>query len=73
MSESEESQSRTAIVDPVEFLEQLSEVQYQLREDFERLAAAVTPLLSKQYCPTSAGSSRLRTSRSTSRRASSTP
>jgi molecular chaperone GrpE (heat shock protein) len=54
MSEPEEAQSSTAIVDPVAFLEQLSEVQYQLREDFERLAAAVTPLLSKQYRDTEA-------------------
>jgi molecular chaperone GrpE (heat shock protein) len=45
----EESEGSTEIVDPVEFLAQLSEVQHQLREDFERLAAAVTPLLTKQY------------------------
>lgn len=53
-AETEETQSTTVIVDPVAFLEQLSEVQYQLREDFERLAAAVTPLLTKQYRDTEA-------------------
>jgi molecular chaperone GrpE (heat shock protein) len=47
--ETAETESTTVIIDPVAFLEQLSEVQYQLREDFERLAAAVTPLLTKQY------------------------
>jgi molecular chaperone GrpE (heat shock protein) len=49
LSEPEGSHSAASIIDPVAFLEQLSEVQYQLREDFERLAAAVTPLLTKRY------------------------
>ena len=54
MSEPEASHSTTEIIDPVAFLEQLSEVQHQLREDFERLAAAVAPLLTKQYRGTEA-------------------
>jgi molecular chaperone GrpE (heat shock protein) len=49
LSEPEGSHGAASIIDPVAFLEQLSEVQYQLREDFERLAAAVTPLLTKRY------------------------
>jgi hypothetical protein len=54
MSELEESASIDPYIDPVAFLERLSEVQYQLREDFERLAASVTPLLAKQYLDTQA-------------------
>jgi molecular chaperone GrpE (heat shock protein) len=35
--------------DPADVLERLGEAQDLLRQDFERLAAAVTPLLTKQY------------------------
>jgi molecular chaperone GrpE (heat shock protein) len=44
----------SVIIEPVSFLEQLSEAQQLLRQDFERLAAAVTPLLTKQYRDTEA-------------------
>lgn len=54
MNESEEPESIDAYINPVAFLERLSEVQYQLRADFERLAAAVAPLLTKQYRETDA-------------------
>lgn len=54
MSEPAEPEDIDAYVDPVAFLERLSEVQYQLRADFERLAAAVAPLLTKQYRETDA-------------------
>jgi hypothetical protein len=54
MSEPEEPESIDPYIDPVAFLERLSEVQYQLRADFERLAAAVAPLLTKQYRETDA-------------------
>jgi hypothetical protein len=49
MTETGEPESIDAYIDPVAFLERLSEVQYQIRADFERLAANVAPLLTKQY------------------------
>jgi hypothetical protein len=54
MSESEEPESIDPYEDPVSFLVQVSDVQHQLREDFERLAANVAPLLTKQYRETDA-------------------
>ena len=49
MSESEEPESIDPYFDPVAYLVQVGEVQHQLRADFERLAASVAPLLTKQY------------------------
>jgi len=54
MSESEEPESIDPYSDPVSFLVQVSEVQHQLRADFERLAANVAPLLTRQYRETDA-------------------
>ena len=55
MSESEEPESIDPYSDPVSFLVQVSEVQHQLRADFERLAANVAPLLTRQYRETERG------------------
>jgi hypothetical protein len=49
VSEPEEPEDIDPYFDPVAFLVQVSEVQHQLRADFERLAASVAPLLTKQY------------------------
>lgn len=53
MSETEASAEDTEGIDPyfdpVSYLVRVSDVQQQLRADFERLAASVAPLLTKQY------------------------
>ena len=51
---SEAEEGADEIIDPVAFLEQIAEVQDQLRGEFERLAGAVMPLLGKQYRDTEA-------------------
>jgi molecular chaperone GrpE (heat shock protein) len=49
MSEPVVEEEQGEIIDPVAMLEQMVHEQALLRQDFERLAAHVTPLLAKQY------------------------